>query len=399
VTLPPSRYQHALVADSDHGVRPSGHQSIPPPAGKERAPADRSTIDWRPLVLTALVAASTYVLRWALAAVGLQGLTFVVPILFAAYFFGSIMAAVAAVLSLAVAHTIVWYEATTTVLFTRQYFSGIANYAIIAALIVLYTRRHELVLRRLDRSLEREKSARAQAEEASRLKDQFLATLSHELRTPINVILGYVQMLRADSTPNAPKVLEIVQRNAEQQARLIEDVLDASRIATGTIRVNSEPVVATTLIREVVESLRPAITAKGLTIDVRTPPHPETILGDPQRLRQVFWNILSNAVKFTGSGGHIAVSVARDGDSVAISVRDNGRGIAPEFLPHVFDMFRQEDSSSTRDTAGMGLGLSLVKRFVELQGGEVTAESDGAGKGATFTCRFPGHPASRLTPA
>ncbi len=348
----------------------------------------RIALSWSRIAITGAAAAATYFVRPVLAIVGLQALTFILPVLFAAYFFGWILAAVASVFSLGMAHILVWQQGPQ-LLFTRQYFGGILNFAFISSLIILYTYRQELVLRRLDRSLEGETIARAEAEEANRLKDQFLATLSHELRTPTNVMLGYLEMLLTDRANSPRRALEIVYRNAQQQARLIEDVLDASRIAAGTFTIHPEPVTPVAIMREVVESVQPAAAAKNLNIVVTASNPNVAILADPHRLRQVFWNVLSNAVKFTPADGRIEVQIEGDGSHLEITVQDTGRGIAPEFLPYVFDMFRQGDASTTRDVSGMGLGLTLVKRFVELQGGEVAVHSPGEGHGTTFTCRFP----------
>jgi signal transduction histidine kinase len=352
---------------------------------------------WPRVSATVLLALSTYFLRFVLARVGLQALTFIVPGLAAAYAFGSRMSALASALSLVMAHVILWRTAPG-MLFTPSYFSGIANFAIISILIYFYTRRHERVLERLDRSLARETIARAHAESASRLKDQFLATLSHELRTPMNVVLGYLQRIRADESLPHRREIEIVHRNAQQQARLLEDMLDASRIITGTFRFSPERINPDVLMRDAIESLRPAIAGKQLQLAVELHAR-EDIHADPDRIRQVFWNLLSNAVKFTPAGGRIGVRSEHRRGAVFISVSDNGRGIAPGFLPHVFDMFRQGDASFTREVSGIGLGLSLDKQFVELQGGEVTVESAGEGRGATFTCRFSSCGAADAAPA
>jgi signal transduction histidine kinase len=338
--------------------------------------------------VTAIAAGSTYFLRWVLVPAGLLALAYLLPILFAAYLFGSVMAAFAAVFTLLVVHGIIWAE-NPQMLLTRPYLIAMFNYALFSALIILYSYRHEKVLWRLDESLAREKEARKEAEEANRLKDQFLATLSHELRTPINVILGYLQILLAERTKNPRRALEIVHRNAQQQARLIEDVLDVSRITTGTVQLTSEEVKPGALLRDTIESLQPALIEKALRLELGPVDEDIVILADPHRLRQVFWNLLSNAVKFTPQGGHVSVRAAVIDSDLEIRIQDSGRGIAREFMPHVFDMFRQEDSSPTRDASGIGLGLNLVKQFVELQGGTVAAHSDGEGTGATFTCRFP----------
>jgi signal transduction histidine kinase len=361
--------------------------ALPPAASPLRASTWHG-LNWLSLTIAAALAASTYYLRNVLGQVGLQGITFVIPPLITAFYFGSLVAGIATVLTLAVVHVIGLTE-NPSVMFTTRYFSGIANYLVICGLIVLYTRRHERMVERLDRSLMRETAARAEAEQANRLKDQFLATLSHELRTPINVILGYLQMLLADRTADPRRALEILDRNAQHQARLIDDVLDASRITAGTLHLHPEEVDPAPLMREVIESLQPDIAAKSLRVASGAADGQAAIVADPKRLRQVFWNILSNAVKFTPPDGSIEIRIEPHESDVEISVRDSGRGISAEFLPHVFEMFRQGDPSSTREAPGMGLGLGLVKEFVELQGGTVTAESDGEGRGATVRCRFP----------
>jgi signal transduction histidine kinase len=347
-----------------------------------------TSFSWPRLVVTIAAAVSTYYLRSLLGLAGLQALTYLLPTLFAAYFFGSLLAALACVFTLVVVHVILWLE-NPQALFTRLYLAGMFNFALFSAMIILYSHGHEKVLSRLDESLAREMEARKEAEEANRLKDQFLATLSHELRTPINVILGYLQILLADRSKNPRRALEIVHRNAQQQARLIEDVLDVSRITTGTVQLATEEVRPGVLLRDAVESLQPAMLTKGLRLEMGPVDEEVTIHADPHRLRQVFWNLLSNAIKFTPPGGRVSVRAAAVDGDVEIRIEDTGRGIARDFLPHVFDMFRQGDPSPTRDVAGIGLGLNLVKQFVELQGGTVAVHSEGEGAGATFTCRFP----------
>ena len=351
---------------------------------------------WPRLAITAAAAGSTYYLRAVLAYAGLQGLTFLLPVLFAAYLFGSVMATVASVFTLIVVHGIRWAENPQGLqgLFTRQYFAGIFTFGLLSAAIVFSSWRREQVLSRLDESLAREKEAREEAEAANRLKDQFLATLSHELRTPINVILGYLQILLDERSRNPRRALEIVHRNAQQQARLIEDVLDVSRITTGTVQLTSEEVRPTALLRDAVESLQPALVAKGLRLQFGPVDEDAVIFADPHRLRQVFWNLLSNAVKFTPAGGTVSARSTIVDGQFEIRIADTGRGISRDFLPHVFDMFRQGDPSTTRDVSGIGLGLNLVKRFVELQGGTVDVRSEGEGSGATFVCRFPLHQAT-----
>jgi signal transduction histidine kinase/ActR/RegA family two-component response regulator len=227
--------------------------------------------------------------------------------------------------------------------------------------------------------------------EANRLKDEFLATLSHELRTPLNAILGWTRLLRGKALPEAQiePALEKVERNAQMQARLVEDLLEVSRITTGKLRLDLRGFDLVTLVRIAVESIRPAAEARGLTIerDFERPSLPT--VGDPDRLQQVIWNLLSNAVKFTPPGGRVHVALKRLGEVDEIVVSDSGAGIDPSFLPNVFDTFRQADASATRAHGGLGLGLSIVKHLVEVHGGTVTAESDGHDRGSTFTVRLP----------
>ncbi len=231
------------------------------------------------------------------------------------------------------------------------------------------------------------------AENATRVKDEFLATVSHELRTPLNAMLGYASILRDRMATSADPVLlkaaEVIHRNAEAQARIVDDILDVSRIVTGKLRLDVKPMDLAAVCEEALEVVKPSALAKGLAL-VALPPTDSTLLvGDPERLRQVIWNLLSNAVKFTDPGGHIVLSVDRDGGRIIATVRDTGRGIAAEFLPHVFERFEQGDSSTTRRFGGLGLGLAIVRHIVELHGGQVDAESAGRGKGALFRVTLP----------
>jgi PAS domain S-box-containing protein len=260
----------------------------------------------------------------------------------------------------------------------------------------------KLAERELARLLESERHARQEAEqahreaeEASRLKDEFLATVSHELRTPLTAILGWAHMLRTGqlSEPDARAVYETIERNARAQSQLIDDLLDVSRIITGKLRIDVRPVDPNSFIEAAVEAVRPGAEAKGVRLDKDTEACDAWVAGDPVRLQQVVWNLLSNAVKFTPRGGSIEVRLAGDGAQVEISVRDTGGGIAPEFLPHVFDRFRQADGRITREHGGLGLGLSIVRHLVELHGGSVRAESPGEGHGSTFTVSLPPAPA------
>jgi PAS domain S-box-containing protein len=224
-----------------------------------------------------------------------------------------------------------------------------------------------------------------------RLKDEFLATLSHELRTPLNAILGYARLLRSGvvSLDKAHRAIEIVERNAATLTHLVDDILDVSRIISGKVRLNIQPVDLPTLVRNAVETLAPAAEAKQLQIATDIDANAAPISGDADRLQQVVWNLVSNAVKFTSRGGHIDVSVSRSDAQIDIVVRDTGIGIKPELLPHIFERFRQGDSGSTRQFGGLGLGLAIVRHLVELHGGTVEASSDGEGRGATFRVRLP----------
>ena len=233
-------------------------------------------------------------------------------------------------------------------------------------------------------------TARIEAEHANQLKDEFLATVSHELRTPLNAILGWVSMLRhARFEPaRVDSILEIVERNAKAQAQLIADVLDISRMISGRVKLNVAHLSLARSVMEAVDSIRPTTTAKGITLRVDVEEGP-MINADPDRLQQIIWNVLSNAAKFSEEGGRIDVTVTADDTMASIVVCDTGVGISREFLPHVFDRFRQADQGFTRTAGGLGLGLAIVKHLVEMHGGRVTAESEGLGCGATFTVRLP----------
>lgn len=239
--------------------------------------------------------------------------------------------------------------------------------------------------------LERERSARLEAERAATLKDEFLATLSHELRTPLNAVLGWTTIARR--TPGCPttleRPLEVIERNARAQAQLIEDLLDISRIVSGKMRLAASAVQLSSVVNAALMAVAPAAEAKQIQIHVDVPEQLPTIVADAARIQQVVWNLLSNAVKFTRKGGHVSVRVQRTGEGLELSVQDDGVGIAPDFLPHVFDRFRQADASSTRRHGGLGLGLAIVKQLVELHGGSVAAESAGADQGSRFVVNLP----------
>lgn len=243
-----------------------------------------------------------------------------------------------------------------------------------------------------ERLLDSERAARSEAERASRLKDDFLATLSHELRTPLNAILGWAQVLKRAGTRSDVDFahgMDAIERNARVQTQLIEDLLDMSRIASGKLRLNVQRLDLVDVVNAAVDAVRPSAEAKQLRIEKVLDSPSAMLLGDPSRLQQVVWNLLTNAVKFTPAAGRIQVILQRTGSHISLSVSDNGKGIKPEFLPHVFERFRQADASTTRQHGGLGLGLALVRQLAELHGGSVTVASPGEGLGATFTVRLP----------
>lgn len=265
----------------------------------------------------------------------------------------------------------------------------------------VFTKRHEELLvglaaqaaialdnARLYRQAEQ---ARLEAETASRLKDEFLATVSHELRTPLNAILGYAQVLRR-GTPSPELMsrgLETIERNVKVQAQLINDLLDVSRIISGKLRLDVQPVDLAAVIHAAIDAVLPGAEAKGVRIQRILDPLAAKVSGDPNRLQQVVWNLLSNAIKFTPAGGRVQVLLERVNSHLEITVSDTGQGIAPDFLPYVFDRFRQIDSATTRRYGGLGLGLAIVRHLVELHGGTVRAKSAGEGQGASFIVTLP----------
>jgi PAS domain S-box-containing protein len=243
---------------------------------------------------------------------------------------------------------------------------------------------------KIARDITEQKQLRLSVEEASRAKDEFLATLSHELRTPLNTVLGYTAMLQSGAVPlrDLVKVLDAIGRNADALTRLVNDVLDTSRIATGKIRLTVQECDISTIVEDAITTITPAAQAKS--IRVASTIEPGLLLqADPDRLRQVFWNLLSNAVKFTPEGGSVAISGVRDSRAVRISVEDSGIGIAPESLPYVFRRFWQEETPNSRAHGGLGLGLALARDFVELHGGRVDVHSEGLGRGARFDVTLP----------
>jgi PAS domain S-box-containing protein len=240
-----------------------------------------------------------------------------------------------------------------------------------------------------------------EAQEASRLKDEFLATVSHELRTPLTAILGWAHMLRTGQVngDSAARAFETIERNARAQSQLIEDLLDVSRIITGKLRIDVRVVDPNSFIEAAVEAVRPAAEAKGVRLQKVMDTGVVSVSGDPVRLQQVVWNLLSNAIKFTPRGGRVQVRLERVNSHVEVSVSDTGAGIPADFLPHVFDRFRQADQKTTRHHGGLGLGLAIVRHLVELHGGTVKAESEGEGRGATFTVLLPVAPVYSVEPS
>ena len=255
--------------------------------------------------------------------------------------------------------------------------------------------RYVVELRRLEDARKQllldERRARSEAEAANRIKDEFLATLSHELRTPLTSLLGWASLLRGDDVDDALREqgLQAIERNARVQTQLIDDLLDVSRIISGKLSLDVRPTEISSVVEAAIAVVRPASDAKGIRLTYTRDPIVGSISGDSARLQQIAWNLLSNAVKFTPERGRIEVRLEQKDGHVQLTVSDNGQGINPEFLPRVFDRFRQADSSTTRDYGGLGLGLAIVRHLVELHGGTVRAESSGEGKGASFCVTFP----------
>lgn len=241
------------------------------------------------------------------------------------------------------------------------------------------------------RLLKQESSARATAEESNRLKDEFLATVSHELRTPLTAILGWARMLQSETLNEtmAANAIETIRRNAKAQSQIIDDILDVSRIITGKLAMELDPLELAPVIEAAADVIRPTAEAKGIRIETQLPSQPMVVAGDSNRLQQIIWNLLSNAVKFTPSGGRVLLQVREVDSQVEIKVSDDGQGISEEFLPFVFDRFRQADSTTTRQHGGLGLGLAIARHLVEIHGGTIRATSDGSNKGSTFVVMLP----------
>ncbi len=259
-------------------------------------------------------------------------------------------------------------------------------------LLTWFTRRElRMLAQNYARVLTHEKQARRSAEAASQLKDEFLGTVSHELRTPLTAILGWVQMLKSGSVPaeRQGKAIDAIQRNAKAQAQLVADLLDVSRIVSGKLRILVSPVDMPRVLDDALDAVRPAATAKHITLSKSVGQGVSAVMGDAERLQQVVWNLLSNAVKFTPNGGHVRTALRRQGTQIEIEVSDDGIGIDPVLLPRVFQRFWQADSGITRGHGGLGIGLALVRHLVELHGGTVAVASEGVGLGSTFTVRVP----------
>ena len=239
--------------------------------------------------------------------------------------------------------------------------------------------------------LETERSKRVEAERLGRIKDEFLANLSHELRTPLNAILGWSQLLKPGQTSNAEMAegLDVIQRNVRVQVQLIDDLLDMSRIISGKLRLDVQRIDLPKIIKAAMEVVQLAAEAKGVRLEAIVDPIAGPVTGDPNRMQQVVWNLLANAIKFTPRGGKVQVTLERTDSHVELSVSDTGQGISPEFLPYVFDKFSQAESLLTKTHGGLGLGLTIVKHLVEMHGGSIRAKSAGEGKGATFVVSLP----------
>jgi signal transduction histidine kinase len=271
--------------------------------------------------------------------------------------------------------------------------TGVAVGVIVATVLVLSMALAGAALDERARLLALEQHARGEAEAANRLKDEFLATLSHELRTPLNVILGRTQMLRAQANEpdRVAHTADTITRNAEALRTVVEDLLDVSRMTLGGMQLDRQLVDLAQLVEAATDGIRAGANAKHIRLVINAARGLPRVFGDAARLQQVVWNLLTNAVKFTPSGGQVRLDLRRDGAHVILSVTDTGRGIDPDFLPHVFEMFRQAQPSANRTEGGLGIGLSIVRRLVELHGGTASASSAGPGLGAVFTVRLPQH--------
>ena len=250
--------------------------------------------------------------------------------------------------------------------------------------------RFNRLVRDLDHALRRERAARAEAERANRARDEFLAVLSHELRSPLNAIVGWAHVLKGqDPTGQTARAIDTILRNADHQVRLMSDIADLSRGITGKLVLDGGQVDVRSTLDQAVDAVRLSADARTVQLQLVIPETPLVVQGDASRLRQVFWNLLSNAIKFSPPGGSVQASAAREGNSVVVRVTDTGQGIGAEFLPHMFDSFRQEDATRSRRQGGLGLGLAIVRHLTEAHGGTVRAESEGSGKGTVVSVALP----------
>lgn len=286
--------------------------------------------------------------------------------------------------------TIILTPATAQTSTGRFIFAYFNLLVLLVTLVLLVSGRRRAEQER-ERLLKREQEARGEAEAASRLKDEFLATVSHELRTPLNAILGWASTLnrRPPKDETLRNALEVIERNAKAQARIIDDILDVSHIISGKLRLDPRPINFAPVIQAAIDTMRPAAAAKGITLTVSLDSDAGLVSGDANRLQQIIWNLVSNAIKFTPQDGWVEVRLERVDSHLHVIVSDSGIGIDKQFLPHIFERFRQADSSMTRSYSGVGLGLAIVRHLVELHGGTVSAESDGVGQGAALTVRLP----------
>jgi PAS domain S-box-containing protein len=284
-----------------------------------------------------------------------------------------------------------WSYSVWAVLAVNELPSGLIIQVTDATEMAIFRRQVVAMNEQLLLSATRQHELAETAERANRLKDEFLATLSHELRTPLNMIVGWAEMLgnsKLDPVTSL-RAIEVIRRNARIQAQMVEDLLDVSRIITGKLRLNVQPLDLGTIIIAAIDGLRPAAEAKKIHLQLQLDSAAGQVSGDPDRMQQVAWNIISNAIKFTPEGGRVSVSLDRVDSQVDVTVRDTGKGIAKDFLPRVFDRFRQADATTTRAFGGLGLGLSIVRQLVELHGGTVRVDSEGEGLGSTFTVSLP----------
>ena len=272
----------------------------------------------------------------------------------------------------------------------QVYFDGAGRPQRFVGIVIDITEQKQLNEER-ERILAREQAARETADRANQLKDEFLAVLSHELRSPLNPILGWTQLLQKGNlnAERQEQALKTIERNAKLQSQLIEDLLDISRIMQGKLSLAAAPVNLAAVISAAVETVRLSAEAKQIQILLDLAPSIDQVIGDAARLQQVVWNLLTNAIKFTPSGGQVRVELRQLDRLVQLQVIDQGKGIKPDFLPYLFEYFRQEDSSTTRNFGGLGLGLAIVRQIVEMHGGTVTAQSEGEQRGATFTVQVP----------